>query len=104
MQQQRHFHVLVRGQYRDKVVQLKDVSHVGATPCGQRVSAKCANVTSADSDCSASGSIDTSQQIQQRCLTATGRAHQCNETPAVNIDIHILQCVNDFFAAAIVLA
>ena len=104
MQQQRHFHVLVRGQYRDKVVQLEDVSHVGATPRCQCVSAECANVTSADGDCSTSGSIDPSKQIQQRCLATTGRAHQCNETPAVNIDIHILQCVNDFFAAAIVLA
>ena len=104
VQEERQFHVLVRGQHRHQVVELEDVAHVRAAPRGEAVAAEVTDVLAADLDGAAGGAVDSGKEVEERGLSAAGRAHQRDEAARLDVDVDVLQGLDDFLAADVVLA
>jgi hypothetical protein len=100
-QQQRQFDVLLGRQHRHQVVELEDETDVVAAPGRQLPGAHRVDALPVDVDLTAAGRIQSADQVEQRGLARTRRAHQCDEVALLDVQVDAVQNL-DLFRAALV--
>src|SRR5579863_8759705 len=93
-EQQREFDILKRGEYRNQVKGLKNVSDVHVAPVGGLRIAEAEHVLTQHQQFSRSGPVDCRNHIQQRRLTGTRRPHQSQELSAADLDGNVVKRLN----------
>ncbi|MNT16934.1 hypothetical protein D3C72_1520610 [compost metagenome] len=100
-QQQRQFHVLLRGQHRHQVVELEHEADVMAAPRRQLAAAHLVDALAFDADLAARGVVQAADQVEQGGLAGTGRAHQRDEVAAGDIQVDAVQHLHLFGATLV---
>ena len=90
-EQQGQLDVLVRREHGDQVIELKHESDVSRAPAGQLRLAEFRDVGAGDRDLTLVGAIDTRDQIEERGLSRSGRAHQAEELSLGDVERNVVQ-------------
>src|SRR6185312_2810108 len=103
-QQQRQFHVLLRAQHRQQVVELEHEADVGRAPFCERALAEFVDARAADRDAAVAGRIQATDQVQQGGLARSGRTHQGEEVALRDVEIDMMQHFDLLLAAFVYFA
>src|SRR5947199_1689550 len=90
-QQQRKFHVLKGGEYRDQVERLENVADVRIAPVGRLFVIEPENVLPQNQQLACSRAIDGRDHVQQRGLPRAGRPHEREKFATGNLDGDVVE-------------
>src|SRR5712692_10393277 len=99
-QQQRQLHVPLRAEHRQEVVELEDESDVHRPPVRQLPARHLIDPLPRHVDAARAGAIQAGDEIEERSLARSGRAHQRQELAARDVEVQTVQHVDVFTAAA----
>src|SRR5262245_24306781 len=100
---QRHLNVFDQRKLLDQVVRLKDEAEITAANLGQSVVVQLCNILIAKDVLAGSRSVEAAQQIEQRRLAGSGRAHDGNVIALFKVNRYTSQRLNDYGAEMIML-
>src|SRR5438132_13619471 len=90
-QQQRKFHVLKGGEYRNQVERLENVADVRVAPVGRLFVIKAENVLAKHQQLAFGRAVDGGNNVRQCSLPGAGGPHERAKFPPGNLDGHIVK-------------
>src|SRR5208283_1318136 len=90
-QQKRQRNILEGGQHRDKIVKLKDKTHIVRPPAGKLSFGQSRYIDSSHLNSTAIRPVNTGDKIEQSALSGTGRSHKSKELPFFDIKSEVVQ-------------
>ena len=93
-EQQRQLHILKRGENRNEIEGLKDVSDVGVAPVGGLRVAEAKHVLAEHQQLAGGGAVDRGDHVQQGRLARARRAHQREELAPRDFDRNVVESLH----------